>query len=107
MNADRARLDLVSDESLAEKKLRIESDGGDVRTYTLQRMIGRGRTGVAWKAVDRLDRTWAIKFVLSEDYRTHSLAAEAARAAKVETRSLAHIEDVMRAARHGLRGGNS
>jgi|GEM_PF-2114494 len=92
MTVDRSQLDLVRSEALTDAKVRIETDGGDLRTYTLKATLGEGKTGVTWKAVDSMDRAWAIKFVLRKDYRTHSLTAEAARVASLRTRFVAHID---------------
>lgn len=92
MIADRGPLEGVANDALTGKEVKIETDKGEVRIYTLRRLLGKGKTGVAWEAVDTLDRPWAVKFVLKDDYRTHSLAAEATRVAQLKTRSLAHIE---------------
>lgn len=92
MNADRSLLDTLVEHELADRRIKIEAAQGDVRTYTLVKKLGTGKTGVAWQATDSLDRPWAIKFVLKDDYKTHSLAAEAKRVAKLTTNHLAHIE---------------
>src|SRR5438874_1501449 len=56
MIADRGLLDGVAGDALAGKEVKIETDRGEVRVYKLRRLIGKGKAGVAWEAVDTLDR---------------------------------------------------
>lgn len=63
----------------------------DSHRYTLLDRIGHGATAIAWRAADSLGRLFAIKFVVRDDYASHSLDAEAARVNTLDGRLFARI----------------
>lgn len=70
----------------------IVSLNDDRRSYLLVSQIGTGRTAVAWKVQDSIGRTFALKFVLKNEYSTHSLDAEARWASSLGNVHFARID---------------
>ena len=91
MPRNREFLNALDDERLVLRTLDVRWIS-DSRQYVLHERIGRGQTGVAWRAQDTLGRDFALKFVLRQDYETHSLDAETRRANSLQSRLFAKID---------------
>src|SRR4051812_21739872 len=92
MAGNREALDAVASSDLVGSSIVVRCTPAEIRHYTLFEIKGRGKTGVAWAATDRFNRRWVIKFVLKQDYGTHSLEAEAFRVAQLTSRRIPQID---------------
>lgn len=91
MLPDRSQLDALRSDRLRGAEVDIAWKR-ERRAYVLQQPLGPGATSVAWRATDAMGRSFAIKFVLQDEYATHSLDTEALRANSLESRLFAKID---------------
>jgi serine/threonine protein kinase len=88
---DRDKLQIFADDRLSGQAIQV-SRNSDRRTYTLEKLLSsQGKTSIAWKASDELEGEFAIKFVLQNEYQTHSLQAEVIRANSLNSKLFAKI----------------
>lgn len=92
MPPDRDRLQVFADKSLIDQPVEVAWKQ-DRRTYVLTDLLSsQGKTSITWKAKDGFQRDFAIKFVLCDEYVSHSLEAEMLRANSLNSHMFADID---------------